>query len=398
MKDQKPSDPSQELTELEPLDPQELPELQELEELPELPEMEDLPELPDLPGESANAPAPPAPKAKGAPQPKPAPKAPAPAPKPVAKAPEPKPAPQAPEPEPEPKAPEPAAPEASLEPEPAAPADLVEEAVPATAGADAPAAANLAPGEKPPLRELDKAPGHLRTAATIVIVGSLLPWTGHGGGVLTSAVGKVLVLVAAWLWWRQVDHNWGPKLSGFLGKLGELELRPSKKPDPDQKPRRARPGAEQRPSTLTHPFPTGLHALSLIVMLIGAVGMPFSEGLAGMALGAAVAELGMLAWAAYTWVHIHAYERWGPFNPIFPLMFLAMLIGGLARAGGGLMGAGEVEGMVKTAMILGGAIVAVGGGFAAYTMVEALAQAKKEGDAKKAAALEARRAARRSKS
>jgi hypothetical protein len=36
----------------------------------------------------------------------------------------------------------------------------------------------------------------------------------------------------------------------------------------------------------------------------------------------------------------------------------------------------------------------VGGGLAAYTIVEALMQAKKEGDEKKRAALEARRAAR----
>jgi hypothetical protein len=49
-------------------------------------------------------------------------------------------------------------------------------------------------------------------------------------------------------------------------------------------------------------------------------------------------------------------------------------------------------------MIVGGAVVGAGGGFAGWTIVEAMMQAKKEGDAKKADALEARRAARKKQS
>jgi hypothetical protein len=47
--------------------------------------------------------------------------------------------------------------------------------------------------------------------------------------------------------------------------------------------------------------------------------------------------------------------------------------------------------------ILGGGAVAAGGGLAAYTIAEAMMQAKKQGDRKKAEALEARKAARTKK-
>lgn len=109
-------------------------------------------------------------------------------------------------------------------------------------------------------------------------------------------------------------------------------------------------------------------------------------------MGKTMAELGMLAWAAYTWVHIYAYERWGHFNPIFPMMFLAMLFGGAVQ-GSFALGM-EEGGLPKIAGIAGGGLLAVGGGIAAYTIVEAMLAAKKEGDAKKAVVLEARKTAR----
>jgi len=424
MTDKKPSD---ELTELEPLEPAELPELPEmaeledLPELPELPEVDALPELPDA-AEPARTPAPPQASKpqppKPAPQPKPARAAePAPQPKPT---PKPVPAPPA-------KPAQPAQPVESAQPaqpdEPAKPAPLEPvqaktipsppiptpdpnptpapaKPVPAPESAKAGAATNapptppaapaLAPGEKPPLRQLDKAPLHLKKAAVLVCVGSLAPWMGYEAGVLTYVVAKALVLAGAWFWLKQIDHNWGPKLSGFLGKLGELELVPKKKDDA-KKPRKSAIGSD-RPTVLTHSFPTGLHVLSLVLMIVGAVVIPFVDGLGGGTLGKAIAELGMLAWAAYTFVHIHSYERWGAFNPIFPMMFLAMLLGGFLMVAGGL----AAEPPLKFAMMGGGLVVGIGGGLAAYTIVEAMMQAKKDGDAKKAAALEARRQARKS--
>ena len=100
-----------------------------------------------------------------------------------------------------------------------------------------------------------------------------------------------------------------------------------------------------------------------------------------------------IGWAAFTIVHIAAYARWGNFNPLFPLMFIAMPIVGI----GSVLGGRAAEGLDKVFRMGGGGILLIGGGMAVYTIVEAMMQAKKEGDLKKAQALEARRAARKSK-
>jgi flavin-dependent dehydrogenase len=71
-------------------------------------------------------------------------------------------------------------------------------------------------------------------------------------------------------------------------------------------------------------------------------------------------------------------------------MFIGMLLsGGLTVAGflGGAAGTTPVS-------LIGGIIVAIGGGMAAYTIVEAMIEAKKEGDAKKGAENDRRKAAR----
>jgi len=253
--------------------------------------------------------------------------------------------------------------------------------------------ADAAPGEKPPLRELDKAPAHLRKASLFVVVGALVPFMGHGGGWMSFAAGKVVVLLGVWFWLKQVDHNWGPALSGALGKLASMNLAPKKKEeDPKKKARRAK---ADTPAGLKHPFPTMLHVLSLLLVLVGCLLLPQLDPTEEMRKPIAMAELGMLAWAAFTWVHIHAYERWGNFNPLFPLMFLGIVFAGATRVIFGIGGLDEPAGILA---VLGGGLVAIGGGLAAYTIVEALMEAKKQGDVKRQAAMEARRAARRSRS
>ena len=96
----------------------------------------------------------------------------------------------------------------------------------------------------------------------------------------------------------------------------------------------------------------------------------------------------------HEFAHIAAYERWGHFNPLFPLMFLGMLFSGIAGAVAGL---GAEDTVLKLTSLLGGALVAGGGGLAAYTIVEAMMHAKREGDRKKMEAAEARKAARKAK-
>jgi hypothetical protein len=116
-----------------------------------------------------------------------------------------------------------------------------------------------------------------------------------------------------------------------------------------------------------------------------------------------IAELLMFTCAAATWVHIARYERWGGFNPLFPLMFLGIFFAGAAQLAqvaqailmlGAFTAGDAISGMWKLASGLGGGILFAGGGLAAFTIVEAMMEAKKEGDRKKAEATEARRASR----
>ncbi len=255
----------------------------------------------------------------------------------------------------------------------------------------------LGPGARPPLRELDKAPQHLRLAALIVTGGSLLPWmpgkleAGDGAWWLMALLGKAIMGAAAWLWLQQVRHDFGPKLTGVLGQLADLHLKPKTKPAPDETKRKAKPKAATS-LHLEHPFPTGLHALAL-VLGVAAVLVAARDPRVGFAsTSSGMPEVIMLGWAAFTWVHIAGYERWGAFNPLFPLMFLGMLFAGIMGVLGAL--ANESGGLMKLAGLMGGGLVAAGGGLAAYTIVEAMMQAKKQGDRKKAEALEARKAAR----
>lgn len=262
--------------------------------------------------------------------------------------------------------------------------DLVEDVPPAAA------AARPLDGERPPLRELDKAPRHLRLAATIVVVGSLLPWMGHGGGWMTLAAAKLTALLGAWLMLQQIKHDWDPELAGPFKGLAGLLLGGKGKAEED-KPRRRK--AEAAPVSPMSHAPSVLQILALVIGFgVGCVALPFLDPTEGNTAVIGAAEVGMLAWAAFTWVHVFAYERWGQFNPLFALMFLGMFFAGVSRILAGI-GIG-FDGLPGVFAVAGGAIVGAGGGLAAYTMVEALREAKREGDAKKQAAAEARRAAR----
>lgn len=252
----------------------------------------------------------------------------------------------------------------------------------------APAGA-AAPGGERALRPLDKAPQHLRLAALVVVAGSLVPWMGHQGGWVTAAAAKLVALVGAWLYWQQLRHDWGPPLGGALGKLASLRLSFGKQAKA-KPPRRNAPASAAAPSRP----PAVLTLVAIAVAFgVGALWMPLADPTPGVRAMAGAAEVGMLAWAAFTWVHIAAFERWGSFNPLFPLMFLGILFAGLSRVVTAIgRGLGSLESILT---LLGGAAVAAGGGLAAYTIVEALRQAKREGDEKKKAASEARRTARR---
>ncbi len=372
----------------------ELPELQELPELPDLPEVAELAEIPEIeeiPGPKASATT-----ATAAASPKPASTSQEPTPR-KSKAPA----------KPEARSPV-ELPPLELEPEEVEPevvkpttasgsATLIEES-PAP-GAPAQLAAPLADGAIPPLRQLDKAPTHLRLAAQIVAVGSLLPFMGLGDGgadgVWFSLGAKIIVLGAAWLWLQQHLHDFGPKATGVVGHLANLRLlKKKKKEDGEDQPKRR--ASEKGLAKLEHPFPTGLHALSVIVFGAG-VFLSLSDARSSMFGPLGTAETLMFAWAAATWVHIAGYERWCGFSPLFPLMFLGMFFAGSAQVVGAVTAGDAIPGLWRLFSGLGGGIVTAGGGLAAFTIVEAMMEAKKEGDRKKAEALEARKAARKSR-
>ena len=239
---------------------------------------------------------------------------------------------------------------------------------------------------------------HLRTAAMVVFAGCLLPWLSlELSGPVTWGLGKVLILAGVWLLWQSVELRAGGKVSDFVTKLGTKSI--GKAPeavDPKVAARRAK--NRKGPAKLEIPFPTPLHLLGFGLTILGVL-MPLldptgilmpEKGSGELSNVSSLAELGMLAWAAGTWVHLYAYERWGQFNPIFPLMFIGMLFSG------GLTVVGYFGGAEGTTILslLGGAVVAIGGGIAAYTIVEAMVEAKKEGDAKKAVENERRKSAR----
>jgi len=249
--------------------------------------------------------------------------------------------------------------------------------------------------ERPPFRELDQAPQHLKMAAAIVFFSGLLPWAGHGGGPLVFLGAKAGVVLGLWLWLQQIDNNWDGSGADALKGLAKADLF---KPRKAARPRRAKAG--QPVTSVSSHFPTALHVLALLTLIGSCIVLPLMEdGYKGAEgpiplEGMAMAELCVLAWAGGTMLHLRAYERWGPFNPIFPMMFLAFAIGGLFQAG---MGLGS-DSAFKIFQIVGGTAVSMGGAFAVYTIGEAMVAAKKEGNIKKAAALEARRAARSSRS
>lgn len=237
----------------------------------------------------------------------------------------------------------------------------------------------------PDRRVLEKAPALLRHAAIILAVGSLLPWLGHGGSWLSFGLAKAVAGLAALCFYAAVLSRTKDPVPAGLGALA--------------KPRWGRPYAwkpKGLAETLAHAIPTPLHLLALLLTVL-AVLLPFFDpgvqasldaGSTTASAGRAAAEIGLLLVGLLTLVHVYAYERGGDFNPLYAFMFLAPLMLGVPA----IMNPPTVP----PAIGLIGGLVAVGAGaYAVYTIVVAMLEAKKQGDAKKAAALEARRAARK---
>lgn len=225
-------------------------------------------------------------------------------------------------------------------------------------------------------RKEEKAPQHLNLASKILIAGAILPWLGTniGGNWLISVGSKVALLLGAFLWHQATLGAWHEPVVGAFKGLVSKRL--------SSKPR----------SALVH-F-NALHIAAAVVIL-GIIGWTIADGRTVIVDGEPVAlwkslvtEHISLLLGTFTLSHGVAYLHGAKFNPLFPLMFIGVLVGG----------AFSVLGMVSKsnyAGALGAGLLAVAGAIAVWTIVEAMKQAKVEGDQKKLAALEARKAARK---
>lgn len=348
-----------ELTELEPLD--ELDALEELEPLAELEplvELEPIMEQPKPEVTPPPAPAPPAPQPEVAPPSTPKPEV----------APPPAPTPPAPKPE--------VTPPASVSAAAAAVAAGAATVVAGDGDDDGKARktqeerdrekAERAAAKKAELdarlgkidgkRELEAAPIMLRKAALILLAASLLPF----GAKMTAGafVGKLILLCAAYVFHQGHVHKAGEKAPGFIASLAKNGLVP-------------------------------VLALAGLIAIAGFV----VPGLIGEFPISSMGEMVALALACFTYTHIFDYEHGGKFNPIYPMLFLGPAIMGLL----GILKLSEAEGLTLIAAALGSLGVAIAGFMAVYTMFVAIKQAKIEGDLKKQAAAEARKAARESR-
>jgi hypothetical protein len=253
-----------------------------------------------------------------------------------------------------------------------------------------PEASLLAEGRipyRPKERTLEAAPLLLGKAAWVLVIGAALPWCGHQGTWVTSVAAKLVVALGCFLFYAAVVARTGAPVPAGLGALTKPRLGPelgAKAKTPVQK--------------IFAVAPTPLHLLAWAFAL-GGLFLPLLDPArsavpSDFEVLQAFVEVGSLLLGAGTVVHIFAYRKGAHFNPLFPLLFLGPAFLGtsivLQTLGGGNLGAHLVE-------LLGSLLSAGAGLFAVYTVVLALMAAKKEGDAKKAQALEARKAARASK-
>ncbi|MEO0651048.1 MAG: hypothetical protein AAFZ65_10255 [Planctomycetota bacterium] len=246
----------------------------------------------------------------------------------------------------------------------------------------------------PKERRLEEAPLMLGKAAWVLVAGSALPWYGHNGSWVTFGLAKAVILLGCFLFYASVVARTEAPVPAGLGGLGKMRWGPEF-------------GAKVKSpkDQILSLVPTPLHLLAWVVTIVGFV-MPLYDPAgapieiangatepSGFSALKALVEVGSLLLGAGTLVHIFAYKKGGSFNPLFPFLFLGPALAGVLVFIQTIAGVQIFEGL-KPVQLLGSLLSAAAGGVAVYTVGVAMAQAKKEGDAKKKAAAEARKAAR----
>jgi len=210
-------------------------------------------------------------------------------------------------------------------------------------------------------RELERAPLVLRKAALILTVSALLPWLVPGGWDPLRVAAKALILLAGWLLYLGVLHSHGEqqKVPGVFQKIGDAH-------------------------------PLALDILALVIALV-AVAPLIDPGDNKFGI---IVEKAALAIGIGAWCQVLAYEKGGKFNPVMGLIIPLLGIASIGR----VVTVFTDQGSFDLFALLGSAGVTVAAVIAGYTMVLALKEAKAHGEAKKRAALEHRKAARKAKS
>ncbi|MEM8709391.1 MAG: hypothetical protein AAGG01_00450 [Planctomycetota bacterium] len=247
--------------------------------------------------------------------------------------------------------------------------------------------------ERPQRRELEQAPILLRKASLVLILGAILPWMTS-----ISTMGNM---------------PWGPwAIAVGLTLIGGFAMLDANKAAAGIKSTglgSALAGANPMAGTIV--------GLVLFVVACGvawSMGNSFFVGDEFMGFDRAafelpddvspddnfsvraLLELGTLFLGLATFAHILAYEYYGTkFNPLFPLMFLGPAVAGSLHVFTALTS--DATGPSKLIGIVGSLVVAAGGIMAMYTMYVSMRQAKVEGDLKKAAERERRKAERASR-
>ncbi len=241
-------------------------------------------------------------------------------------------------------------------------------------------------------RELEQAPLMLRKASWILVIGALFPFFSalrysaaaiNKVGELTNAfdwktwaIVKVLVVAGGWVAYECSLARSGDKPKSILMGLGKAHAK------------------------------AGIGVASLL--WIGAIVLLFMGSGVYVEISpsktAEVFQIGMVAeimtlmLGMYAIEHIHGYEHGGKFNPLVPLLMvgpgiagvLNLLISSKAAFSNPHSGLGAIG-------LIGSVIVAAGGIFAIKIMIDSMKEAKVQGEIKKAAMREARKAERAAK-
>lgn len=247
------------------------------------------------------------------------------------------------------------------------------------------------PAAAPAKRELEQAPLMLRKASWILVIGALFPFF-SALRYAAAAINKVGDLTQAFDWktWFII------KLMVVLGGWIAYECSLVRSGD---KPKSALSGLANAHAKAGVGVASLLWIGAIVFLFMGnGVYVEVSSGITKevFQLGM-VAEIMTLMLGMYAIEHIHGYEHGGKFNPLVPLLMLGPGIAGVLNLLSSIAAFRNPYSSLGAIGLIGSVIVAAGGIFAIKIMIDSMKEAKVQGEIKKAAMREARKAERAAK-